>query len=230
VPSPIVINLNPTEQTCLREQRRRLRLLCPLLRLPILLLFAQQRSPTEMADWLLCSRSPVYEVAACRRQGGRPEQKKPTLAGDAAWLPPAWLPRRLLALLQESPMADGWCRTRWTGATLALSLEARRGLHVSAETVRRWLHRLGWRWKRAKLVAKDKDPERATKWAAIGLAMETLQPRQALLFVDELDIALLPQTGSQWMRQGAQTEVLTPGQKEKRYLAAAWDLRTGVID
>src|SRR4051794_1471742 len=51
---------------------RRLRLLCPLLRLHILLLLAQHRSPTEIADWLLCSRSLVYEVAACWRQGWRP--------------------------------------------------------------------------------------------------------------------------------------------------------------
>jgi transposase len=230
VPSQIVINLNPTEQTCLREQMRRLRLLCPLLRLHILLLLAQQRSPTEIADWLLCSRSSVYEVAACWRQGWRPaEQKEPTIEGDSALLPPPSLRRSLLALVQKSPMADGWCRTRWSCATLALSLEARRGLHVSAETVRRWLHLLGWRWKRAKLVAKDNDPERATKLAAIRLAVETLRPRQALLFVDELDIALLPKTGYQWMRKGTQTEVLTPGKNEKRYLAGAWDLRTGVI-
>src|SRR5436309_11727595 len=95
-------------------------------------------------------------------------------------------------LVQKSPMADGWCRTRWSCATLALSLEARRGLHVSAETVRRWLHNLGWRWKRAKLTAKDNDPERAGKLARIRWAVEVLRPRTALLFADELDIALLP--------------------------------------
>jgi hypothetical protein len=57
--SSIVVNLNAYEQARIREQMRRLRLLCPLLRLPILLLLAQQRSPTEIADWLLCSRSSV---------------------------------------------------------------------------------------------------------------------------------------------------------------------------
>jgi hypothetical protein len=72
VPSPIVVNLNSSEQARLREQMRRLRLLCPLLRLHILLLLAQDRTPTEIADWLVCSRSSVYEVAACWRQGWRP--------------------------------------------------------------------------------------------------------------------------------------------------------------
>src|SRR4051795_10148410 len=66
------VELNSSEQACLREQMRRLRLLCPLLRLHILLLLAQQHSPTDIADWLLCSRSSVYEVAAYWRQGGRP--------------------------------------------------------------------------------------------------------------------------------------------------------------
>jgi hypothetical protein len=50
LPSPIVVELSACEQARLREQMRRLRLLCPLLRLHILLLLAQRRSPTEMAD------------------------------------------------------------------------------------------------------------------------------------------------------------------------------------
>jgi transposase len=229
VPSQIVVDLSAGEQIRIRQQIRRLRLLCPLLRLHILLLLAQRRSPTDIADWLLCSRSSVYEVAVCWRQGWRPDQRELTAEGSSGRLLPSSLRRSLLALLQKSPMTDGWCRTRWSCATLALSLEARRGLRVSAETVRRWLHALGWHWKRAKLAAKDNDPERARKLAAIRFALETLRPRQALLFVDELDIALLPKTGYQWMRQGTQVEVLTPGKNEKQYLAGGWDLRTGVI-
>jgi transposase len=208
---------------------RQLRLLCPLLRLPIVLLLAQHRSPTEIAEWLLCSRSSVYEVAACWQQGGRPGLKESTAESHSSLLLAPSLRRSLLALLKKSPMADGWYRARWSCATLALSLEARRGLRVSAETVRRWLQALGWRWKRAKLVAKDNDPERAVKLAAIRFAVETLRPRQALVFVDELDIALLPKTGYQWMRKGTQTPVLTPGKNEKQYLGGGWDVRTGVV-
>ncbi|MBV8831557.1 MAG: helix-turn-helix domain-containing protein, partial [Acidobacteriaceae bacterium] len=82
MPSQIVINLNVAEQARLREQMRRWRLLCPLLRLHILLLLAQQRSPTEIADWLLCSRSSVYETAARWRQGWRPGSKEETTETD----------------------------------------------------------------------------------------------------------------------------------------------------
>src|SRR4051794_2633729 len=203
---------------------RHLRLLCPLLRLHILLLLAQRRSPTDIADWLLCSRSSVYEVAVCWRQGWQPWETTEETALPLALAPS--LRRSLLALLRKSPAVEGWCRTRWSGAALALSLEARRGLRVSAETIRRWWHALGWRWKRAKLTAKDNDGERAAKRARIRLAVEAWRPRQALLFADELDIALLPKSGYQWMPKGTQVEVLTPGKNEKHYLAGAWDFRT----
>jgi transposase len=231
MPSRIVVRLSASEQAPIREQMRRLRLLCPLLRLHILLLLARQHSPTDIAEWRLCSRSSVYEVAHCWQQGWRPETADSTESRES-WLSMggnASLRRSLLALLGKPPAAYGWCRTRWSCATLALTLAARRGWHVSTETVRRWLHRLGWCWKRAKLVAKDNDPERAAKLARIRLLWETLQPRQALLFADELDIHLLPKSGYQGMPKGTQVEVLTPGQNEKYYRAGAWDSRTGKV-
>jgi putative transposase len=229
MPSSIVVELDAGEQARLREQMRRLRLLCPVLRLHILLLLARHRSPTEIADWLLCSRSSVYEVAHGWRQGWRPGQSEKAQGSISALVLAPSLHRSLLALLSKSPAVYGWCRTRWSCATLALSLQARRGIQVSAETVRRWWHSLGWRWKRAKLSAKDNDPARTAKLARIRLAVETLRPRQALLFADELDIALLPKSGYQWMPKGTQVEVLTPGKNEKHYLAGAWDGRTGTV-
>jgi putative transposase len=228
VPSRIVVNLSSAEQARLRKQMRRWRLLCPLLRLHILLLLSQGRSPTEIADWLLCSRSSIYEAVASWRRGWRADQIQEADVSSVIKLAPS-LRRSLLALLRKPPAADGWCRVRWSGATLALSLEARPGLRVSAETVRRWLHALDWRWKRAKLSAKDNDPERAAKLARIRFVAETLRPRAVLLFADELDIGLLPKTGYQWMPQGTQVEVLTPGKNEKHYVAGAWDWRTGTV-
>lgn len=228
MPSRIVVNLSAAEQARLRQQMRRLRLLCPLLRLHILLLLSQGHSPTEIADWLLCSRSSIYEAAACWRQGWRPEQRQEADASSVLGLAPS-LRRSLLTLLNKSPGAEGWCRTRWSCATLALSLHTRRGIQVSAETMRRRLHGLEWRWKRTKLSAKDNDPARAAKLARIRLAIETLRPRQALLFADELDIALLPKSGYQWMPKGRQAEVLTPGKNENHYLAGGWDWRTGTV-
>ena len=95
------------------------------------------------------------------------------------------LQRSLLALLGTVPWACGWGRTRWSCATLALELQVRRGVQVSAETVRRWLHELGWVWKRAKLAAKDDDPQRVEKLARIRYTLEHLPARAALFFADE---------------------------------------------
>jgi transposase len=230
VPSRIVIEIPAAEQVRLRKHLRRARW-GGWLALHILLLLAQQRSPSAIADWLFCSRSTVYAAAWAWQQGRRPWEARS--AGSASAPLPAGLTstrqRSLLALLKNAPSVYGWCRTRWSCAALAETLQRRSGWCVSAETVRRCLHALGWVWKRAKLAAKDNDPQRAAKLARIRLLGECLQPRQAMLFADELDIHLLPKSGYQWMKKGTQVEVLTPGQNEKRYLAGAWDLRTGQV-
>jgi len=100
---------------------------------------------------------------------------------------------------------------------------------VSAETVRRWLHELGWEWKRAKLVAKDDDPQRVEKLARIRAAFEQLRAGAVLFFADELDLSLLPKLGYQWLPKGEPVEVLTPGTHEKRDLAGALEVTTGTI-
>jgi len=229
VPSRIVIDIPATEQARLRKQLRGARWGGWLV-LHILLLLAQQRSPAEIAGWLLCSRSSVYAAAHAWQSGRRPWE---SLSGSGSVPLPRSLTlgrrRSLLALLLKAPSVYGWFRTRWSCAALAETLRQRRGWQMSAETVRRWLHALDWRWKRAKLAAKDDDPERVSKLASIRLLWETLRARQVLLFADELDIALLPKPGYQWMKKGTQVEVITPGKNEKRYLAGAWDVRTGQV-
>src|SRR4029434_5736337 len=97
------------------------------------------------------------------------------------------LKRSVLALLKTAPRALGWCRTRWSCATLAVEVQVWRGILVSAETMRHWLHDLGWVWKRAKVAAKDDDPERVTKLARLRLAFEQVREGTALFFAHELE-------------------------------------------
>ena len=54
------------------------------------------------------------------------------------------LAHALGAILKAAPRAYGWCRTRWSCVTLAATLQTKHGIEVSAETVRRWLHEIGW--------------------------------------------------------------------------------------
>ena len=132
-------------------------------------------------------------------------------------------------MLKAPPHAYGWCRTRWSCATLALTLQSKRGLTVSAETMRRRVHEVGWVWKRARLVAKDDDPHRVKRLARIRFLFEPLKFSEAMVFADELDIHLLPKVGCAWMPKGTQLEVMTPGQHEKHYLAGALDPTTGSL-
>ena len=59
--------------------------------------------------------------------------------------------------------------------------------------------------------------------------MEQVRAGAALFFADEVDINLLPTVGYQWMPNGEQVEVRTPGTNEKRYLAGALDITPGRI-
>ena len=126
-----------------------------MLALHILLLCAATRNRTEIAAVLFCSRSSVYRTMRAYRAGtlGLESDAQGRLAPPVRTtvLTPS-RQRARLALLTAAPPTYGWCRTRWSCATLALRLETTRGLTVSAATMRRWLHELGhlngpWKYK-----------------------------------------------------------------------------------
>ena len=231
MPSTTFLEIPPEEQAQMRAVLRRARY-GYLLAFHILLLCAAGRNPTEIAAVLFCSRSSVYRIVRAYRTGSlglRVDQEgRLSIAVQTSILVP-WLTRSLGAMLKKAPRAYGWCRTRWSCATLAATLQAKHGSEVSAETVRRWLHEMGWVWKRAKLVAKDDDSHRIERLARIRFQSEQLQAHEMMVFADELDIHLLPKVGAAWMPQGTQEEVMTPGKNEKYYLAGALHLATGKL-
>ncbi len=196
-----------------------------LLAVHVLLLCAAGRTPTEIATFLFCSRSSVYRIVTAYH-AHRLDAPCDTPPAKAAGLSLS-LRRSLLALLTKVPAAYGWCRTRWSCATLVAQLTLQRGIVVSSSTLRRWLHALGWVWKRAQLVARDDDPQRVEKLARIRHTLETLGKRAVVLFADELDIHLLPKVGYQWLPKGETVKIVTPGQNQKHYLAGALEPRTG---
>lgn len=189
-----------------------------LLNLHILLLSAAGKTPTEIADVLFCSRSSVYRAISAY-QAGKFDRlwRSPGLTSEAPAPPLSRFQRLVRALIEQPPRLFGWCRTRWSCTTLALTITARTGLAWSRESVRRELHAAGYVWKRAKLRARDDDPERARKLARIRQRLERLRPDEAFFWCDELDLHLLPKVGYQWMRRGTQIAVLTPGVNQKQF-------------
>lgn len=114
-------------------------------------------SVEAVAAALGCARSSVFAWAAAWRQQGlagvtpAPHGGGPTerLAGEGDAL--------LAALLASDPQTRGQHATGWTVPLLRAELAAA-GLTVSERTIRRRLHRLGWRWKRPKYVLGRPDP------------------------------------------------------------------------
>ncbi len=231
MPGKTILEIPADEQEQMLTELRQARF-GHLLALHILLLCASGRTPSEIADFLFCSRSSVYRSVEAYRRGTLGTVQTTARDGrDEGGMRPyiSSLKRSLLAIIKQVPSAFGWCRTRWSCQTLALELRARRGVKVSRETVRRWLHEQGYVWKRARHVARDSDPERVTKLARIRHIVETLPGNAALFFADELDIHLLPKLGYEWMLRGTQREVMTPGKNEKNYLAGALNHLTGTM-
>jgi transposase len=229
MPTSTFVEIPEEEQAQMRAALRRARY-GSLLALHLLLWCAGGRHPTEIAAVLFCSRSSVYRaVRACRENTlGWTHDAQGRLVPPVRTM--VLLPTRrrsLLALLKAPPRAYGWCRTRWSCATLALTLQAKRGSTVSAETMRRWFHELDWVGKRATLVANDEDPQRVNRLARSRFVCEQLKRCEAIVFADERDMHLLPKVGCAWRPKGTQGEVMTPGQNAKYHLAGALDPTTG---
>jgi transposase len=122
------------------------------------------------------------------------------------------------------PTERGWLRSRWSCKLLALELFKERALVVSRETVRRVLHRLGFRWRRPRPVPPPKDPiEKRKRLEAI---VEMLR-REWSFFQDETKLELNPRVGFCWMRRGKQKRLGTPGTNRKVWISGALRWSTG---
>jgi transposase len=123
-----------------------------------LLRLAAGEAPEAVAAALGCARSSVFAWAAAWRQQG--------LAGVAQAPHGGGRPRRLAGagetvlgeLLTSDPQARGQHATGWTVPLLRAEL-ASAGYAVGERTIRRALHRSGWRWKRPKYVLGRPDPQ-----------------------------------------------------------------------
>jgi putative transposase len=199
------------------------------LRMHIALLAADGRSPTEISRTLFCSRTTVYTIASrflreghsafddIRRRGPRP------LLGQEA-------NERLEQLLEEdSPTGHGWLRSRWSCKLLALQFLRERAATVSRETVRRALHRLGFRWRRPRPVPPEKGSEEQIEEKRTRLE-DVLQMTEeaASFFQDETKLETNPKVGFCWMRKGRQKPLHTPGTNRKVWISGALNFATGV--
>ena len=119
-------------------------------------------------------------------------------------------------------------RVDWKASEeLLKELAKRTGVQVHATTVRRWLKRLEYGYRRARPTLHRRDPRKAERMQAIEAALADEDRYTEVFYVDEADVDLNPRIGSGWMRRGEQTAVPTPGQNQKHYIAGALHAHTG---
>jgi transposase len=125
------------------------------------LLLAEGQEPEAVAHTLRCSRASVYAWAAAWRQDGIAGLGDAPHGGGWVKLDAAG-EVRLQSVLATDPQAHGHQATGWTVPLLQGEL-AQAGYVVGERTIRRALHRLGYRWKRPQYVLGRPDPAYAEK-------------------------------------------------------------------
>lgn len=135
----------------------------------------------------------------------------------------------LFLVVPDSPQDYGHRRPTWTQELLILVLHKRTGIRISCTTMSRLLKRLGIRLGRPKPIVGCpwKNRRRKRRLREIEDLVKSVPKNEEILYVDEVDIHLNPKIGPDWMLRGTQKFVLTPGKNQKRYLAGAFNARSG---
>ena len=196
--------------------------------LAILALFDTGGNVTETAKRLAAARSSVYRWMGLFEEFGE-DGIKPQSRGRTDWKATHSLLEVLRGLVQTLPQAHGYLRSRWSSELLAKQIEKQTGVAVHATTIRRWLARLGFGYRRARPTLHKRDPRKSERMAAIDEALSDTTSGTEVFYVDEADVDLNPRIGSAWMPRGRQMAVPTPGRNHKSYLAGALHARTGRV-
>lgn len=129
-----------------------------------LLLRGAGLSVPAVARSLGCSQASVYAWSAAWRAHGVAGLAEGDHGGGQVKLGPS-AEALLTEFLASDPQAQGHRATGWTVPLLRTEL-AKRGTRVSARTIRRALHRLGYRWKRPRYILGRPDADYAAKKGA----------------------------------------------------------------
>ena len=198
------------------------------LRAHIVLLLSEGYAWSLIAVVLFCSTATIASWKARFERGGVEallEEKR----GRAATLLVDWALVLVAWVKTLSPRDFGYCRSRWCCATLAIVLLDTHHVRVSAETVRRTLHRENLVWRRPRPVLGPKDRQRPWKLRKVRELLRDLPDDEAAVFQDEVDLNLNPDVGCAWMERGKQAEIVTPGTNVKRYLSGSMSWRSGEL-
>ena len=139
--------------------------------------------------------------------------------------------QRLHTIVSRTPQDYGWRRPTWTRELLVATMMRLTGIRIHVSTMSRALAFIRARRGRPKptVGCPWSKAAKTRRLHQLDKLIATLPRRERAFYEDEVDIHLNPKIGLDWMVMGQQKEVQTPGQNEKRYLAGALDVRTGVL-
>jgi len=195
-------------------------------RLTAMLMLHQGMTVTEVAKMLCAARSSIGRWINWFTLHGV-EGLKSLRPGRAARWPVKDILHILPLLVRRSPQDFGWLRSRWSTELLTLIVNRLFNVSLHSSTLHRYLRQAGIVWRRAAPTLKIKDPHYEEKRLVIEQALDQARPEHPVFYQDEVDIDLNPKIGADWMPEGQQKRIATPGQNQKHYLAGALHSGTG---
>jgi transposase len=191
---------------------------------------ARGRSVAQVAETVCAARSTVYHWVEWFRAGGIAALLQERRGSPRRTVTEVVV-REMEVLLETSPQALGYLRSRWSSELLARELQARTGVNIHPSTVRRALGDNAWVWRRARPTLHIADPRKRQRMRAIRGALASRKPKVEVFYQDEADVDLNPRIGAAWRRRGSacQDAIPTPGQNRKAYLAGALHAHTGKL-
>src|SRR5213592_1594342 len=222
------LRITARERQALVEQYRKGANTRVRLRAHMLLLLAQGYSWATIAGVLFCSTRTIARwKTRVEREGISVVlgSSGPPAAGLGGW----WSAVVAYWVTVLSPRDFGFLRSRWCCSVVVLVVLELYELQVSAETVRRWLHREHLVWRRPRPVVGPTDPQREAKLQALRQLLATLPANEIAVFQDEVDINTNPKIGAMWMRRGQQEAIPNQGRTAALFVRHLDDLRCHLV-
>lgn len=190
----------------------------------VLILLDDRLSYRQIMELMYCGSDLIADVKRRFLAAGLTSALRiPSESNDT----PTWSETLCTWVSWHSPQDFGFFRSRWSCEILSRLLWEEQSILVSGEYVRQLMHRLGYVWRRPRPIVGPVDPMYTEKMRRIRRLLDNLPDGHVVLFQDEVDINLNPKIGSQWMARGMQSEVETPGNNIKLYLAGSLIWNTG---
>jgi transposase len=194
-----------------------------------LLLFADGKSKTEVAETLSVSRQTIHNWLTAFMVEGMDSLVYHWSQGRKSRLTKAQK-KRLTELVKAGPLAAGYVTSCWTSLLIQQLILHEFGVLYNRHYVCELLHNLGFSFQKAKFVSDHLDEEARRKWQKevwpeiLRLAKEK---NTLILFGDEASFAQWGSLGYTWAPVGQQPVVKTTGKRKGYKVFGAVDFFSG---